>query len=216
MRSRAKHLCVSPLLVALPILCLGWLPGCGSRENPVPTKPTDEIEKPSDFKTIAIVAAPGVKDETLQATVQYVQQNWRTTVRSARVTEANAVPSLNDACLLILVHDKAADAGPLASFRIDGRKAVQNVAPLTRQDILREGSDGAVVFQQLVNKEAMRAIGLMLGMNPCMFPRCCLYPAENTSDLLDKGQNYCPPCSVHAEAAQKKYSLKPLARTAME
>ena len=45
-----------------------------------------------------------------------------------------------------------------------------------------------------VEKEAMRAVGLLLGMQACPSVRCAMRTPAGASELDNKGRNYCPPC----------------------
>lgn len=51
-----------------------------------------------------------------------------------------------------------------------------------------------------VQKETMRAIGLLLGLETCPNPHCALHPYTNMQQLDRLGLNYCPPCMMKSRA----------------
>ena len=192
---------------AFLVLFAGSFVACGRGRKGDLAPVESEAAAPSDgARSIVILAGAGVEESIAQATATYVQRNWATRVRMARAESAETQPGPHDACLLILVREPAADPDPLDSVRIAGRKAVLNVAAFEKEGVM--SPDKPEVFQRLVNKEAMRAIGLMLGMKPCPFPQCGLYKAENLAELQYKGQNYCPPCWEKSLEALKNNGLE--------
>ena len=197
---------------------LGWtmvaavaLSGCGRNE----VEPLGELEFAAPepgVRTIAVVGTPVVAAETIETTAAYVKAQWRTHVRAGRVRSADhAQPEENDVCLLILDRADAAALDPIASLAVEEDRAVLNVAAFQPTEVVGEGP--AAGFQPLVNKEAMRGIGLMLGMEPCPFPRCALHAADSLQDLRNKGQNYCPPCQMKSEEALQRHNLERGVRT---
>jgi len=53
-------------------------------------------------------------------------------------------------------------------------------------------------YARRVEKESMRLIGQLIGLNPCPFPRCALYIAASEQELDAKSRNLCPPCQGKA------------------
>lgn len=190
------------------LVLAGLVSACGRSQKSDGPGAADSRPASDGPKAIAIVAAPNVTDETLLVTAQYVRANWRTLVRTERVADAAAVkPDADDACLLVLINDPASSPDPLDSVRITGRKAVQNIAAMDKEPALLPNDEPAV-FQRLVNKEAMRAIGLMLGMELCPFSQCGLYQPKTIAELRYKGQNYCPPCQGKMRDARDRNGLE--------
>jgi predicted Zn-dependent protease len=50
-------------------------------------------------------------------------------------------------------------------------------------------------------KEALRALGKLLGMKDCPFPRCCMQLSSTYIELDSKAMDFCPPCQAVAESA---------------
>ena len=50
------------------------------------------------------------------------------------------------------------------------------------------------LYKWRVNKEALKASALAIGLEECPFPRCCLSPEYDDSRIDSKGRNLCPPC----------------------
>jgi len=50
-----------------------------------------------------------------------------------------------------------------------------------------------------VLKEAMYAVGALLGLGECPNPQCVMSTWENDAQLDAKGGNFCPPCDAKAE-----------------
>ncbi|MDA3798379.1 MAG: hypothetical protein PF692_04780 [Kiritimatiellae bacterium] len=50
------------------------------------------------------------------------------------------------------------------------------------------------LYKWRVNKEALKASALAMGMEKCPFPRCCLSPDYDDARIDSKGRNLCPPC----------------------
>jgi hypothetical protein len=196
---------------AIPVLLLTFLSVCGCAERSTEVKGTEPDLAESEPRAIAILAGPGVADATLDATAGYVRQYWPTHCRTGRIDNpARAVPAKRDACLLVLVRTPADDPDPLTCLKVDGNIAILNTAALEKEGLVRPAGE-VVMIQRLINKEAMRGVGLMLGMQPCPFFRCALHHAQTERDLRAKGQNYCPPCWGKVADAMKNNELENLA-----
>ncbi len=66
------------------------------------------------------------------------------------------------------------------------------------------------VWMRRVRKESARAVGLMLGLKDCPFPRCALLNTVNDTQLDRKGDSPCPPCAVKLEALLKQRGVTPV------
>jgi predicted Zn-dependent protease len=62
---------------------------------------------------------------------------------------------------------------------------------------------------QRVERQAMDAMALAMGLPACAFPQCALYHAENAGELDAKGRNLCPPCSMKLENTLKAQGVLP-------
>lgn len=55
-------------------------------------------------------------------------------------------------------------------------------------------------YGRRLEKEVIRCIGRLMGMEDCLNPFCALHTVANKRQLDQKGRNYCPPCSMHWKA----------------
>ncbi len=192
-------------------LLVAFLSVCGCAERSAEVKGTEPEPAEPEPRAVAILAGPGVADAVFDATLGYVRQYWPTHYRTGRIDSlAQAVLTGRDAGLLVLVHVPADVLDPLTCLKIDGKIATLNIAAMEKEGLIRPAGDAAMI-QRLINKEAMRGVGLMLGMQPCPFFRCALYQAPTERDLRAKGQNYCPPCWGKVADAMKNNELENLA-----
>jgi len=76
--------------------------------------------------------------------------------------------------------------------------AILNVSRLVAiPSNLEDVTDNERVMRR-VEKEAMRAIGHLIGMPPCPSIRCAMRTPRNDAEIDSKGRNFCPPCHQKA------------------
>jgi len=104
-----------------------------------------------------------------------------------------------DACLLALA--ELPDLKHQGMVFMKERCGIVNVAALRRAG--EEKPDTATLMRR-VESESMRAIALMVGVEPCPFPRCALRQHQSAEELDRKSRNPCPPCitKVHDKLAE--------------
>ena len=90
--------------------------------------------------------------------------------------------------------------------RLPESKQVDNVSILSL-NMLKPSTNDAEMFARRVEKETMRQIGRMIGMEDCPILACAMFRATNDSDLDTKSLNFCPPCSLKVEALLKAKGL---------
>jgi hypothetical protein len=176
-----------------------------------PAPDADIVEEAQGVRSIALMATGQVPESAFLQTVEHVKRHWWTDFRIVMPGEQSVNlegirPESQDACLLILYNDANQATNALEAVMIDGNRALLNVVALDA--LARKSANPAQMLQRLINKESMRAIGLMLGMSECPFGRCALYQALTDKELGYKGQNYCPPCWGKCAATLEKNNLK--------
>lgn len=70
----------------------------------------------------------------------------------------------------------------------DGRSAVVNLRAMTAD------KPAPVVLEKRVERQTLRSLSLMLGMETCVNPFCTLRRYDNLKELDESGRNLCPPC----------------------
>jgi predicted Zn-dependent protease len=69
--------------------------------------------------------------------------------------------------------------------------ALLNVRSLLPTKLRAEKARDA--YEKRIMKESVRAIGLLIGLEPTRFPRCAMFPWQTEKELDRKGLNLCPP-----------------------
>ncbi len=92
-------------------------------------------------------------------------------------------------------------SSPLRSaFFTSDRVALVDVGWLRRS--LPQGMQkSAQTLKLRLRKETMRAVGKLIGLPDCPYPRCCLLLCGTYEELDAKGADFCPPCQALAEHA---------------
>jgi predicted Zn-dependent protease len=115
----------------------------------------------------------------------------KSTAFEQQVQEISKLISEDDICLLALCEAPE-------SIKAHGtvhnalRTAIVNTRTLKPQDI--DTAQGKEKYGRRVEKESMRAVGYLLGMEFCPLPMCALSDYQNDEQLDAKGRNFCPPC----------------------
>ncbi|MFC1452785.1 hypothetical protein ACFLSJ_05510 [Verrucomicrobiota bacterium] len=109
---------------------------------------------------------------------------------------ASALVDTNDVCILVLVDRPAGFPDLKERVHREKRAAVLNVGAL--RPAAPDAEDDPEMYGRRVEKEAMRVMGELLGLDNCNMPRCALHVAPNAAELDKKGRNLCPPCQTEA------------------
>ncbi|QJA05702.1 hypothetical protein FVE67_02320 [Thermosulfurimonas marina] len=64
------------------------------------------------------------------------------------------------------------------------------------------GPEPERVFVERLHKEAVRALGHLLGLGPCPNPRCVMHPPSSLMELDLKGPEFCPECRMRLRLLQ--------------
>ncbi len=76
------------------------------------------------------------------------------------------------------------------------KTALLNARSLSLEKMNSEKARG--IYEKRLKKESVRALGLLIGLQPTPFPRCAMFPWSNDKQLDSKGLNLCPPNHVKA------------------
>ena len=156
-----------------------------------------------DITNIALVSV-GKVDLALQKRVQkYLAAQYLVKVSVANAVEAGdgGLKMIKQALAGRLVHENATCILALGNLpwledqsmvSKDQRFAIVNLDKLAVTET--KDKDAVETFARRVEKESLRAVASMAGMQPCQFPRCALYPHKDDAQLDFKSRNPCPPC----------------------
>ena len=72
--------------------------------------------------------------------------------------------------------------------------AVVNVTPLLAAEPLADGTSREELTERRIEKVAVGAVAELMSIEPCVFPRCVLWPVETLKELDLKARGPCPPC----------------------
>ncbi|RUM88135.1 MAG: hypothetical protein DSZ24_04580 [Thermodesulfatator sp.] len=64
------------------------------------------------------------------------------------------------------------------------------------------GPEPENVFVERLRKEAIRALGHLLGLGPCSNPRCVMHPPSTLMEVDLKGTEFCPECRIRLRLFQ--------------
>lgn len=199
------------LFFLLTVCLLMAFPGCSERvENDLRHE-----------KVIAIVGIGQIEEQLLERVSDFVGKNYwcrvrttthRTSFKKTLNEEAKEITKLvrkDDICLLALVSIPGNEKfwGKLYKSLNVG---LLNISAL-RPDKL-DSDKQREKYARRVEKESMRVIGLLLGLETCPFPRCALSIARTEQELDAKGRNLCPPCRIKAEKILKEMGVTLISR----
>jgi hypothetical protein len=187
-----KHLFVSMVVAALTVAALAG-------EVPLPSK---------EDKAIGLATTGNLPDGVTQKVREWLY-SYLGPVRlkgkldtSAESSPEKLVSDLgrrvgsNDVCLVVL---SGATGGrtPVSSVCVSGVVGVVFVSAL--ETGRANAATNRDVFMRRVEKASVEAAACALGLQPCIFPRCALYPVTTENELDAKGCSLCPPCRVKSE-----------------
>ena len=138
----------------------------------------------------------------------YVAKNWDVPVK-IQLSKADPEPTMVQQVVAIAKTLKRPDICVVALaampaevkknhiVRKELRAAVVNCASLRPKEWNKARSPEQ--FGRRLEKETMRCIGLLIGMEECIWPRCALSSYQTEGQLDSKGRNFCPPCKEKAQ-----------------
>jgi len=167
---------------------------------------------PPAGKDIAVVGAGAVDAGLVQRVGDFVRQNVMLPVRIAPETEikGKTLEEIGQAALAakadtdVVLGVMAAPEEPaeaLAATLPENRVVVVNVAALKPAD------GDAERHGRRVETQAMRGVGLLLGVKPCLNPQCALWSGGEPEDIDYMGRNFCPPCLDAVQEAARGCGL---------
>ena len=155
----------------------------------------------ADHAAVAILRSADVDAALLKHVSQYVKEQYRVTAVEKEtlqeaVTSADELRSRllakrmpQEFCLVALLNLPSVEHQGIL-FKADG-VAIVNVAAL---ELRGNGPGAADRLRARVEKETLRAIATLAGVEACPFPRCALHAHTNDAELDFKARNPCPPC----------------------
>ncbi|MBN1268959.1 MAG: hypothetical protein JXB04_05185 [Kiritimatiellae bacterium] len=167
---------------------------------------TAEEIPPADGPVIGLVRVGALDDAMLERVRSFVENKLmiRTRVLDSRDPSGG---TLNDEgaaladlagpgvlCLVALISpEQAADAHGILLPELN--IGVVNVP------VLKPADDDQERFGRRLERQAMRAIGLLLGMELCPNPYCALRSYRDAAEMDATSRDMCPPCTARAQAA---------------
>jgi len=165
----------------------------------------DEPKTDSRGGAIAVLRTSGLADDLYNGVIEYVAAQYETEVREGKIEgplprERKALGDLvvtrlgeNDVCLLVLLAGPRGAAGGQEITLLQSKRTI--VLDTTVLDPGEGETEGRRKLHRLrVQKEALRAIALVLGVPACPSVRCALLRHRNDARLDVKSLNPCPPC----------------------
>ncbi len=64
------------------------------------------------------------------------------------------------------------------------------------------GPEPETLFVERLQKEAIQALGKLLGLPPCRNPRCVMFPASSLMEVDMKSPHFCPECQMRLRLLQ--------------
>lgn len=110
------------------------------------------------------------------------------------------------ALLLVFVDLKGGGEATAAAAKDQSRVVVVNLAPL-RPKVADKPAEREQ-FARRLDRECIRAIGGIFGIQPCLNPRCVMFKHASEKELDAKGRNFCPPCRERFVAALKEKGIQ--------
>ncbi|HBA83980.1 MAG TPA: hypothetical protein DCZ95_07805 [Verrucomicrobia bacterium] len=164
-------------------------------------------------KTIALVAVGDIDADTMSAVRQFAEENVFFQVRllpaltptggsldQEGVAAAQAM-NANDAFVVALVMPKD-EIKAHGVYLPEARVAVVNAAVMKPEDGNME------LYRRRLQRQAVRSIGMLIGLEPCPNPQCCMSSYQNVDEMDRIGMNFCPPCWDREEKIGKAKGFK--------
>lgn len=169
---------------------------------------------PAATNRIGIINLGGVDPAMMERIVGHLAANLHTTPKVLPAkglsgakelsAEAKALAPLVAGEVVCVIGVAAFPAGTSGHGSVvpDAKCAILNATALKPEPYDAED------YGRRLEKEAIRCAGLLLGMPPCINPRCALFHYTNNEQLDAKGRNFCPPCQVKFDKLQAEHRLQ--------
>ena len=152
----------------------------------------------ADTKKLAVVPVGDVDPELVSAVKEYVEFHSFVPVRVLPQQDIDQ-PTLREQGIAVskLLGD---DIGMIALVQPEqhvpptGTYIPENKVVAINVTMLGDDDADAEKVELRVKKEALRGLGMLMGLQFCPNPRCCMSPYNDLSGLDKLGGNYCPPC----------------------
>jgi predicted Zn-dependent protease len=176
------------------------------------------MEKELPTKTIAFVVMGSVDKTMVKRVMDFVAAELRCPLSSKKpitqpmtnspATQAALLSRLitsKEACIVALVEEPNAAEAFHGYLDNNLKVGIVNVTALKPANAATP--EGVELFGRRLEKETMRTVGHLIGMESCVEPHCALTPYPTLEVLDAMGRNYCPPCQQKA-ADRLKEALK--------
>ena len=165
-------------------------------------------EENTSGKRIVLVKGPSIEAQLFDAVVKFTRGNISAVVEvgkypnglaklspKAQFASLGELLDKKDICAVALLREPASIPERILLTRAT-RSGVVNLSRLQREVPDRKKNRDR--FHHLVQKEALRAIGYIVGLKECPNPRCAM-SGYKVPPKASFGRNYCPPCLIQAE-----------------
>lgn len=168
-------------------------------------------------KHVLVVAVGDVDGAVVTRIAKHMQADMKCIVSAGEpvVKAENAAAAVNElgkllsddvVCVLGLT-EMEEKAGSLDGVSVEGRAGVVNLAAY-RPNGKPVAKDAEENYLRRIDKEATRAVGLMLSLEPCVMPLCALCKGASEEDLDRRGRTPCPPCQDKRTAKLKEMGVQ--------
>lgn len=154
-------------------------------------------------KRIAMVRVGDVGRKLFDRVAKHVEQNAAVPVRilPPRASKETKLEKLEEALAKLKEADDVcllAVAAVPTNVVLHGFVYDKNGVGIVNVTLLAAGKpggpDAAEQFNRRVEAEVLCVLGLVLGLKPCPFPRCCMFTDVADPAYNEKARDYCPPC----------------------
>jgi hypothetical protein len=169
-------------------------------------------------KTIAVVGVGDIDVGTMEAVRQFAEENSLFKVRLLPALqpvggtldqEGSAAAKTmgdNDLFVVAVVMPKE-DIKAHGVYLPDARVAVVNALAM------KPTEDKKDFFTRRLQRQTVRSIGMLMGLEACPNPQCCMTSYRNVEEMDQIGMNFCPPCWDKEEKLGKAKGLEPISYT---
>ena len=212
-----RHIVVGVLVLCFSLLsALAQQPPAPAAFPPLPpvelapavSTPPAEV-KTLPKKTIAFVVVGSVDKDMVKRVMDFVAAELHCPLSSKNpitsamtnspATQAALLSHLltsKEACIVALAEEP--NAAEAFHGYLDNSLKVGMVNVTALKPANAATPEGAELYGRRLEKEAMRTVGHLIGMESCVEPHCALTPYATLDDLDTSGRNYCPPCQQKA------------------
>lgn len=203
------------MVVLAVVLILGSI-GVPTLRGQIPAKPASGGG--SMAAGITVLAVGDESAVTVAAVSNHLQRSLFVPVRVRSVPPPPA-GSMDSQAAILAKQRTAADACLVALGAPELGWSRLNVYPDTRIALIGSGALEPVEegeqakrdaqWQARIRKESVHAVAMLMGVEPCVFPRCALFKHLNDGQLDFKANTPCPPCQKKCETALLRAGVRP-------